>query len=709
MDLIRVVLAEGDSWTSGDIINPDIVKDLKGNVNDKLNDSYRLPKVWPYKLGTKLNIEVINEAIAGSSNDGIIRRTINKVTELLNVYKKEEIHVIIGLTSPERKDFYHKKDNDYGWDVLYPLDSSEITEERKLFKKVYSSIYWNKEEYFSRYLQSVFLLHNFFRSKGIEHTFFNAFYQDNDGNFKYDLNKSLELFEAKTSNNYLKSIGIKTLLTEYKKIVKSNFCNTSFKSYIEYNAKDIYDGIHPNEKGHELWANYLHTYLKNKDKICGHDLINLARLDVPDEDIKDWYKDIPEINELDPRGYPMMRPLFSQTNLNITMGVEPKNTDDISDDEEFYYFTMLHHDIVLVARNLRKLPLKVVKALRDNKCKLILDDSLEGRPIYKFLDEIYYKATNMEIPKSNIYYITNNLFAEKQHREWKNNNNFYKEHINVISYMYNVVDIQRLKNPNTHIHTQANLPEYIDIEKEIEYKAENINNIKAFLKVNRTGRPERNLFMLYVNKHNLYNKFKISFPNYQEEGYDTFTKDKFKSLLHEDNIKSLKEKTPFNIDNTDATNHGPPGVGEGKFDADLPFHPKHYRDTFISVVFCAFPFDKACHLHSSTFNPIYCGHPIIQFGPKGSLAELRNRGFKTFNKWWDESYDDIANDWDRFKAVCSIVNLLSTKSQEELLEMYKDMKEVLQYNSNLIYNYDIPNNLTNKVLYHAKQEPKELI
>ena len=90
---------------------------------------------------------------------------------------------MIGLTSPERKDFYHKKDNDYGWDVLYPLDSSDLTEERKLFKKVYSSIYWNKEEYISRYLQSVFLIHQFLKHRGIQHTFFNAFYQDNDGKF----------------------------------------------------------------------------------------------------------------------------------------------------------------------------------------------------------------------------------------------------------------------------------------------------------------------------------------------------------------------------------------------------------------------------------------------------------------------------------------------------------------------------------------------
>ena len=106
---------------------------------------------------------------------------------------------------------------------------------------------------------------------------------------------------------------------------------------------------------------------------------------------------------------------------------------------------------------------------------------------------------------------------------------------------------------------------------------------------------------------------------------------------------------------------------------------------------------------------MYCGHPVIQFGPKGHLKELRRRGFKTFSKWWDESYDDITYDWERFEAVCNLVHLVSTKSQEELLEMYKDMKDVLQHNSNFIYNYDIPNNLTNKVLYHAKKEPKGLI
>ena len=67
---------------------------------------------------------------------------------------------------------------------------------------------------------------------------------------------------------------------------------------------------------------------------------------------------------------------------------------------------------------------------------------------------------------------------------------------------------------------------------------------------------------------------------------------------------------------------------------------------------CAFPFvENACHLHSSTFNPIYCGHPIIQFGPYKHLEILKNNGFKTFDKWWDEDYDNLTEGWDRFKGV----------------------------------------------------------
>ena len=51
-------------------------------------------------------IEVKNNSVAGSSNDGIVRRVLDNIPTLLKQYKPEEICVIIGWTSPERKIFF---------------------------------------------------------------------------------------------------------------------------------------------------------------------------------------------------------------------------------------------------------------------------------------------------------------------------------------------------------------------------------------------------------------------------------------------------------------------------------------------------------------------------------------------------------------------------------------------------------------------------
>ena len=76
---------------------------------------------------------------------------------------------------------------------------------------------------------------------------------------------------------------------------------------------------------------------------------------------------------------------------------------------------------------------------------------------------------------------------------------------------------------------------------------------------------------------------------------------------------------------------------------------------------------------------------------------MRKLGFKTFDRWWDESYDTIENGWDRFHSILRLVKNLSKKSNQELLEMYVEMKDVLQHNINLIDNYDMKTNLYDRI------------
>ena len=410
---------------------------------------------------------------------------------------------------------------------------------------------------------------------------------------------------------------------------------------------------------------------------------NQVSLHDPSQEIIDIYKHIPEITEKDNRGEIICRPLFSHSSLSDVLDLELVEEKEFDFNNEFSYFIGVHHNQPLWAKNLDVIPNNILEEVRKGNCKLIFDNTLEGKSIEgdEFLNPFYKSIDKLKLPTKNIYFITNNLIAEKTHQEYHR-----VDKINVISIMWNVFDVQRLKE-------LGHLP--LKVSADMEYKYKQKNDIKHFLKINRTNRDERDIFMLFLNFEKLLDKCLVSFPSmYKENIYPS----QFYKYIQPENINDLKSKLPFDIDETDKTNHGPAGIGKGFFDADLPFDPIHYRNTFISIVMGAFPFDtNGHHLHSSTFNPMYCGHPIIQFAPYKSLETMKQYGFKTFNQWWDESYDDEPDDWKRLQMVMDLVLKLSDYDEKDLLNMYDEMRETLQHNIDVIENYDIKTNLYDRI------------
>ncbi len=418
------------------------------------------------------------------------------------------------------------------------------------------------------------------------------------------------------------------------------------------------------------------SLINNFNKVSMHD---------PSQDIIDIYKHISEINELDNRGLPMCRPLFSHSSLPDVLGLKIVEEKTFKFDKPFVYSVFVHHNQKLWTKHIDLIPNDVLDGVRNGKGFLLFDNTVEGVRVDGewFIDPLYKSISDLGLPPENIIFVTNNLLAEKTHDEYERD-----KKIKLLSFMWNVYDVRQLIRCK-------NLPKKVNIQYEIEYKSKNLEKIKYFLKVNRTNRTERNIFMLFMNYHKLFDKSLVSFPSLPIE--DEYPRE-FEKYLTKENVEDLKFKVPFDIDNTDETNHGDAGFGKGFFNADLPFQPVHYKNSFISVVMAAFPFiENACHLHSSTFNPIYCGHPIIQFGPHQSLREMRERGFKTFGKWWDESYDDEPNSWVRLEKVMDVVLEVSKLSQKELLKIYIDMKEVLQHNVDLITNFDVKSELHDRI------------
>jgi hypothetical protein len=85
-----------------------------------------------------------------------------------------------------------------------------------------------------------------------------------------------------------------------------------------------------------------------------------------------------------------------------------------------------------------------------------------------------------------------------------------------------------------------------------------------------------------------------------------------------------------------------------------------------------------------TTRALRMGKPLILFSGQGALARLRALGFKTFGPWFRESYDNISNTEDRFRAVLNEVSRVANFSIENLRAMAQDMNEVLLHNQQLI-------------------------
>jgi hypothetical protein len=118
-----------------------------------------------------------------------------------------------------------------------------------------------------------------------------------------------------------------------------------------------------------------------------------------------------------------------------------------------------------------------------------------------------------------------------------------------------------------------------------------------------------------------------------------------------------------------------------------------YEKTFISLLTETLVDDGTLFLSEKIWKPIMVGHPFLVYGNKGTLKYLKELGYKTFDRWIDESYDDIDDRELRCSKIVSELKKFSTKTTDELKLVREEMKEICQYNQEhfkMLYktNYD---------------------
>lgn len=116
----------------------------------------------------------------------------------------------------------------------------------------------------------------------------------------------------------------------------------------------------------------------------------------------------------------------------------------------------------------------------------------------------------------------------------------------------------------------------------------------------------------------------------------------------------------------------------------------HYPNTFIS---------------EKTIKPIIAKRPFVLIAPPGSLKNLKSIGFKTFDQYWNESYDSIVDPEQRLLAVVDIIESICQKSMADIQNLCIQMSDVLNFNFQFYIN-DFRNNeisrLENSCLQNLK-------
>ena len=127
-------------------------------------------------------------------------------------------------------------------------------------------------------------------------------------------------------------------------------------------------------------------------------------------------------------------------------------------------------------------------------------------------------------------------------------------------------------------------------------------------------------------------------------------------------------------------------VHETDYEAASADIPDFFYQAFWNIVTETNFYDEKLHLTEKIFKPIAIKRPFILVSAPGNLEYLKSYGFKTFDKWIDESYDSELNPDIRLAMIVAEVKKLCQLTPNELNKMHQEMTEILEYNHHHFFN-----------------------
>jgi hypothetical protein len=297
----------------------------------------------------------------------------------------------------------------------------------------------------------------------------------------------------------------------------------------------------------------------------------------------------------------------------------------------------------------------------------VFDYSLEGDEIsnkwYRFITD---SAVRYDVPFDKIVVVTSNLLEHQAYAEWNANNNITKQFNILVLNFWESVFLEGFFNRE------------FSIDQTVKYIRK--NNKRYFLSLNRRCRQFRILTTFLMHQSKVYNQGLISADS-PSDGSIYNTKLLWGGWnnhvgLDEMAFQQYLSSLPWILDRIDF---------ETNWYNTSPDHL--YKRTLFSAVSETHYDDfggTSLFYSEKTFKPMLYNHPILVFGQPGLNAQLASLGYRTYDRYFDLSFDSIQNPIVRLQAEIAqlekVCEDLDSSSTEGKIEWVLQDQETLLHN-----------------------------
>ena len=229
---------------------------------------------------------------------------------------------------------------------------------------------------------------------------------------------------------------------------------------------------------------------------------------------------------------------------------------------------------------------------------------------------------------------------------------------------------------------------------------------RPFIVLSRQARPHRTYFMSKIFDRELQNYGFISYSNisYSDISSEPNT---INNLNYSDRVYfRVLSCSPYNNNNDNGILLKNVANQQSflKFDLSVKQYKNFEEDININDKSIAIQYDNSpikrgllyvaletttvypeVFLSPISFKGIVKKRPFVILGVPGTIKYLQQLGFKTFNAFWDESYDQIDDFELRVEAILNIIDSISKLSSAKLEKLADSMEDILEYNFNHFY------------------------